>query len=186
MLRTLAPALALLLLAGCSSNQTRITGCSTFPKHAQPNTEVDILLEQSKIEGTLNAWHTAASIGDFDRYFRSMTHDSIFLGTDATERWTKPQFMDYAREPFADGHGWTYNPSQRHITVAHDGKTAWSDELLTHDRYGTLRGTSVLVNINKHWKIAQYNLTFLVPNPIAKEVVELISTHPVSSSDTSH
>ena len=147
---------------------------------------MELSIAKSTVALTLDLWHSAANEGNFDRYFDSMTDDSIFLGTDATERWTKSQFMDYAREPFADGHGWTYTPSQRHITIPSDAQTAWSDELLTHDRYGLLRGTSVLVNIDNEWKIAQYNLTFLVPNPIAKEVVELISTHPASPSESSH
>jgi len=176
MLRTLAPALALLLITGCASTPERTD------RWADLNNEID----QSKIDYTLKFWHLAASNGDFETYFDSMTDDSIFLGTDATERWTKSQFMDYAREPFADGHGWTYTPSQRHITISSDAQTAWSDELLTHDRYGLLRGTSVLLNIDNEWKIAQYNLTFLVPNPIAKEVVELISTHPDSSPENTH
>ncbi len=175
MLRTLAPALALLLITGCASTQDR-----------QNHAKIENSIAQSTVALILDLWHSAADTGNFDRYFDSMTDDSIFLGTDATERWTKSQFMDYAREPFADGHGWTYTPSQRHITISSDAQTAWSDELLTHDRYGLLRGTSVLVNIDNEWKIAQYNLTFLVPNPIATKVVELISTHPASSSESSH
>lgn len=175
MLRIPAIALSLLLITGCASTPER-----------SDRAEMELGIAQSTIALTLDLWHSAADTGNFDRYFDSMTDDSIFLGTDDTERWTKPQFMDYAREPFADGHGWTYTPGERYITVAHDGQTAWSDELLTHDRYGLLRGTSVLVKINNEWKIAQYNLTFLVPNAIAKEVVELISTHPDSSPDNSH
>ncbi len=175
MLRTLAPALALLLITGCASTQDR-----------QDRAEMELGIAKSTIALTLDLWHSAANEGNFDRYFHSMTDNSIFLGTDATERWTKPQFMDYAREPFADGHGWTYRPGERYITIATNGHTAWSDELLTHQSYGTLRGTSVLVKIDNDWKIAQYNLTFLVPNATAKEVVELISTHPVTSPDSTH
>ncbi len=126
------------------------------------------------VDDTLNNWHLAASTGDFDAYFDAMTDDSVFLGTDATERWTKDQFMGYAREPFSDGNGWTYQPQERFIAFDDDHSTAWVDELLTNEKYGTLRGTSVLRRVDGEWKIAHYSLTFLVPNERAGEVVEVI------------
>lgn len=126
------------------------------------------------ITEVLSQWHGAASTGSFDEYFGLLTDDAVFLGTDETERWGKDEFMSYAREPFSDGHGWTYVSRGPNVIIADDGHTAWIDEVLDHEKYGVLRGTGVLVNINNTWKIAHYSLTFLVPNDIAGEVVELI------------
>lgn len=125
----------------------------------------------------LDQWHLAASHGLFEMYFGLMTQDAIFLGTDETERWDVDQFQGYAREPFSDGNGWTYTPRPdgRFVRLSSDQRTAWVDELLDNEKYGLLRGTSVLVKFGDDWKIAHYSLTFLVPNDKAKAVVELIA-----------
>ncbi|MYH08244.1 MAG: nuclear transport factor 2 family protein, partial [Rhodothermaceae bacterium] len=44
---------------------------------------------QSEIESVLDDFHLAASEADYDRYFGHLAEESIFLGTDITERWTK-------------------------------------------------------------------------------------------------
>ena len=131
-------------------------------------------MHKSEVGRRLDVWHSAADTGDFISYFDSMTDDAIFLGTDETERWNKEQFMGYAREPFSDGHGWTYTPRDRFIRFADDRKTAWVDEVLDHDKYGVLRGTAVLELHGEDWKIAHYSLTFLVPNDKASAAVEAI------------
>jgi len=150
-----------LLLAGCASQPTR------------PN-QARTIMQGTGVGLTLDTFHQAAEMGIFDLYFDQMTDDAVFMGTDESERWNKQQFMDYAREPFGDGHGWTYKPSDRHIAFNDDRTIAWADELLTHEKYGTLRGTSVLEKHGRKWLIAHYSLTFLVPNDIAGEVVETI------------
>lgn len=157
----LIPLLAVLFLASCASTSSI--------------DEIDRDRALMFVDHVLNTWHTDASTGNFDRYFDAMTRDSIFLGTDATERWTKDQFMGYAREPFSDGNGWTYTPSERFVAFSDHGHTAWVDELLTNAKYGTLRGTAVLQRRGDDWKIAHYSLTFLVPNEKAGSVVEVIA-----------
>ena len=82
--------------------------------------------------------------------------------------------MGYAREPFSDGSGWTYLPTERFVAFDDDRRTAWVDELLTNEKYGTIRGTAVLILEGDAWKIAHYSLTFLIPNEKAGEVVESI------------
>ena len=137
-------------------------------------TKLDRDVNQQRVATVLSGWHLAAAHGLFDAYFDAMTDDAVFLGTDASERWTKSEFMGYAREPFADGHGWEYKAIEQHIELSDDHQVAWVDELLKNEKYGILRGTGVLVRADGHWKIAQYSLTFLIPNEIAGEVVELI------------
>jgi hypothetical protein len=130
------------------------------------------------INDTLDAFHTAAAEADMDGYFGLLTEDARFLGTDATERWSKPEFLAYATErgAFDEAPAWVYTPSERVVTLAPSGNVAWFDEILTHERYGTLRGSGVLTrSFGDDWKIAQYNLTFLVPNEKAAAVVEAIN-----------
>ena len=58
--------------------------------------------ERPKVEQTIDAWHDAAARGDFHAYFSRMTRDAVFLGTDATERWTRPEFEAWTGHPGGD------------------------------------------------------------------------------------
>jgi|GEM_PF-1102652 len=130
------------------------------------------------IDQTLDAFHQAAADAHLETYFGLLTDDARFLGTDAAERWSKAEFLAYAveRGAFDEAPAWIYTPTARHIALGPAARTAWFDEVLTHDRYGTLRGSGVLTrNTGTDWKIAQYNLTFLVPNDRAQAVVDAIS-----------
>src|SRR5262245_51233769 len=49
---------------------------------------------------TLDRFHEAAAKADFNAYFAAWTDDSVFLGTDATERWVGQQFKDFAKPIF--------------------------------------------------------------------------------------
>jgi hypothetical protein len=122
------------------------------------------------IDSTLNQLHDAAAKADGRRYFPLFTDDGVFIGTDAGERWTLKQFRAYAEPFFSKGQGWTYKPRSRHIVIADVPCKciAWFDELLDSKNYGTSRGTGVLVKKNGSWKIAQYALTFPIPNDLAK------------------
>ncbi len=126
------------------------------------------------IEATLDTFHQAASEADSKTYFDLLTQDSIFLGTDATERWTKKEFKAFAEPYFSQGKGWTYQSTQRHISVLADGKTAFFDELLSNNSYGECRGSGVLVLTEQGWKIAQYNLSIPIPNDLSKTLTEQI------------
>ncbi len=139
----------------------------------------------TQINQTIDAFHQAAADAEFDAYFDLLTPDARFLGTDATERWTKAEFRAYCieRGAFNEAPAWVYTPSARSVTFAPDRELAWFDENLTHDRYGTLRGSGVVVRNAGAWKIAQYNLTFLVPNEATPAVVEAISAPPLPEGD---
>jgi ketosteroid isomerase-like protein len=127
------------------------------------------------VGAVVDAWHAAAAAGDFHAYFGRMTDDAVFLGTDASERWGRAAFEDFARPHFDGVEAWTYRPRDRHVAFSGDGRTAWFDEMLDHDRYGELRGTGVLRRGDDGgWRIAHYSLTFTVPNDRAAEVVGVI------------
>ncbi len=127
-----------------------------------------------RVAHAIDAYHDAASHASLEDYIGRMAPTGVFLGTDATERWTRDEFRAFCEPYFSEGRGWTYVPTQRHIQISRGGKTAWFDETLTNESYGTLRGTGVLTRKNGDWFIEQYSLTFLVPNVIAKEVVSSI------------
>ena len=131
---------------------------------------------ESRVAAVLDDLHDAASKADYDRYFGLYATDAIFLGTDATERWTIDEFKTYAGPSFEQGRGWTYVPTSRRVYVSADGNTAWFDETLENASYGECRGSGVLVNKGGRWLITQYNLTIPIPNALANEFVERIKT----------
>jgi len=156
------------LIAAC------LGGCDTLEKTGDAFGSAGGEMNRSDIDAVLDDWHLAASEGNMDRYFDAMTEGAVFLGTDATERWTREEFRVFAGPHFADGHGWTYHPRDRFIKTNAYGDVAWIDEILDHDSYGVLRGTAVLRRNGEDWRIAHYSLTFLVPNDVSKGVVDVI------------
>ena len=127
-----------------------------------------------RIERVIDAYHAAAARADLEGYIGLMSDGSVFLGTDASERWTRDEFRAFCEPYFAAGRGWTYVPVERHVEIAAGGRTAWFDEILSNESYGTLRSTGVLSRDAGDWRIEHYSLSFLVPNDVAKEVVKMI------------
>lgn len=123
---------------------------------------------------TLDDFHDAATKGDEDRYFTILPEDAVFLGTDATERWTGAQFKKFALPYFQRGSAWTYVPLRRAITIADSGALAWFDEALDNLAYGECRGSGVLERRGGGWVLRQYNLTVPVPNDLMRGVVDRI------------
>ena len=135
--------------------------------------QIPILDARKEIVKLLDEWHQAATDADAEKYFGSMTETSRFLGTDATERWTKAEFMAFAKDAFEHKRTWEFVPSERKLTVEKGLKYAWFDEQL--DTWmGPCRGSGVLVNDGEGWKIEQYNLTVLVPNDKMNDFLEMI------------
>ena len=128
------------------------------------------------VSSVLDALHEAASEADFDGYSSLYAGEAVFLGTDATERWTREEFMDYAKAQFDTGTEWTYQTLERHIAIAATGRTAWFDERLENASLGETRGSGVLVLEDGSWRIAQYNLTIPIPNEMARDVARTIWT----------
>lgn len=111
----------------------------------------------------LDNLHDAAAKADWDRYFALYTKDGIFLGTDVSERWTIDQFKGYA----SGSKGWIYTKRERHTAITPDKNTIWFDEVLNSAKYGTSQGSGLLVRTESGWRIAQYHLTFPMPNDLA-------------------
>ena len=129
-------------------------------------------------EATLDDFHDAAAQADGDRYVAHFTPDGVFVGTDPGEVWTVQAFKAYAAPHFSKGKGWTYVPDKTRRRIRVQGEVAWFYEPLTHARYGELRGSGVLLRRNGRWHIAQYVLSFSVPNDAASEVISRIKGKP--------
>ena len=125
-----------------------------------------------EINTLINNWHTAAAEANFENYFSTLSEDAIYIGTDASENWTKKEFEAYSKPYFDKGKAWIFTPLKRNIYFSSDKKTAWFDELLD-TQMKICRGSGVLVKVKDLWKIKQYVLSMTIPNNNTKEVVLL-------------
>lgn len=130
--------------------------------------------KKSAVDLTLNLWHKAAAEANFDAYFDLMTDDAVFIGTDATENWTKPAFKLYAKPHFDKGKAWNFTSIERHIYFNDDKTLAWFDELL-NTQMKICRGSGVLVLIDGKWKIKHYVLSMTIPNDTSDDVIRIKS-----------
>jgi SnoaL-like domain len=131
----------------------------------------------------LDDFHAAAAAADEARYFAHFTRNAVFLGTDATERWSVVAFRAFAHPFFARGKAWSFRALRRSVTVIDGGAAAFFDEDLATPNLGPARGTGVLLREDGAWKIAQYNLAITVPNEKMRSVRELLG--PTSPSRAS-
>lgn len=127
---------------------------------------------KTQINNTLDAWHKAADEANYTNYFDALTDDAVFIGTDATENWTKAAFQAYAKPHFDKGKAWSFIALERHVYFSEDKKTVWFDELLD-TRMKICRGSGVLVFVNNQWKIKQYVLSMTIPNDNSDEVIKI-------------
>ncbi len=92
------------------------------------------------VAAVLDDWHQAASVADEARYFSHFVANGIFMGTDATERWTVSEFRAWAKPHFDRKAAWSFKPRDRRIEFSTEGKVAWFDEMLdTPKRVAQLR-----------------------------------------------
>lgn len=130
--------------------------------------------DKAKIDSLLNSWHKAAANANFSEYFDLMTDDAVFIGTDATENWTKKEFMAYSKPYFEKGKAWGFNAIERHIYFSKNKQMAWFDELLS-TQMKICRGSGVLIKTTKGWKIMHYVLSMTVPNSVSDEIIKIKS-----------
>jgi ketosteroid isomerase-like protein len=132
---------------------------------------------EAAVAGVLDDWHAAAAAADEARYFGHFAPDAVFLGTDATERWTTGEFRRYAHPYFTKGKAWSFKAIERHVSFSPDGSVAWFDELLDTPNLGPARGSGVLLRVGGAWKIAHYDLSVPIPNALMKEIKQRIEEH---------
>ena len=151
-----------------------LSGLFLFPAlNAQvKNTEQNLLSAKRNIIKNLDAWHKAAAKANFDDYFKLMTDDAIFIGTDPTENWTLQEFKEFSRPYFEAGKAWDFKAIERNIYHEENRRIAWFDELLdTH--MGICRGSGVMVKENGKWKVQHYVLSITIPNENVDEITLL-------------
>lgn len=118
----------------------------------------------------LDTLHAAAARADWETYFGLYHPTARFLGTDAGEDWDMASFRAYA----ATSSGWTYTLRERALYRPRPDVVMFH-ELLDNAKYGTSRGSGALVwTDHGRLRIAQYHLTFPIPNAVAREVTERI------------
>lgn len=126
--------------------------------------------EKKEIGAMLDAFNIAAAKADFNAYFDYFADESTFIGTDATEVWSKKEFMVWAKPYFDKKRTWNFTALKRNIYFSKDGKIAWFDELLD-TQMKICRGSGVVEKINGQWKVKQYVLSVTVPNEVVDKVV---------------
>lgn len=154
-------------IAGCQTNKSE-----SDSKQKTEQSKISPETETQNINNLLDSFNLAAANADFDLYFSYFAEDAIFIGTDATENWTKSEFMKWSQPYFERGRAWDFTSLQRNIYFDESGKTAWFDELLD-TQMKICRGSGVLAKQGDKWKIKQYVLSMTIPNSQTDGVVDL-------------
>ena len=128
----------------------------------------------------LNNWHLAAAETDFDLFFNSMDENAIFLGTQADEKWTKSEFMDFSKPYFDKGKAWDFKPFDRALYQSESTNIVWFEESLK-TWMGVCRGSGVVVKNDSEWKIIQYNLAVTISNDLVGEFIEVIKQDTINN-----
>lgn len=131
--------------------------------------------ETQAVSQVLDDWHLAAAQADGSRYFGHLAEDAVFLGTDGTERWSKPAFEAFAQPFFAKGRAWRFRATRRTVQLLAKGQVAVIEEDLDTPNLGPARGSGVLEKRKGTWKIVQYNLSVPIPNALMADIKQRIA-----------
>ncbi len=131
---------------------------------------VNFTQSKDQINTSLDNWHKDVATFKYDAYFNAMDNDAVFIGTDASEIWTKQEFQKFAKPYFDKKKTWNFSTITRNIYLSKDGKIAWFDELL-NTQMKICRGSGVLIKKDTVWKIKQYVLSLTIPNDSIKSVI---------------
>ncbi len=140
----------------------------------EPVEEINNALLKQQVADLLDQFHLAAKNANGKLYFSLFAQDGQFIGTDPDEIWNVEAFKQYAMPYFNQGKGWEYEPLKREIHFSSRQDTVWFVESLHNDKYGQCRGSGVLELIDGQWKIAQYNLSFPIPNALSQKITSEI------------
>lgn len=125
------------------------------------------------IHQLMDNWHHAAATGDEIVFFETLGPESIYIGTDPSERWTKTEFESFALKYFARDTAWAFQPLERKIYYSKKGEVAWFNETL--DTWmGVCRGSGILEKTNKGWILQHYHLAIAIPNETVQPYLKLL------------
>lgn len=127
----------------------------------------------------LDDWHKAAGNAEFENYFTKIAEDGVYIGTDATEVWSKQEFSEFSKPFFDKGRAWDFKATQRNLYLSEDGKYIWFDEIL--DTWmGTCRGSGVLkvskLKDSTQFHLKHYVLSLTIPNDKMRAVMKTIES----------
>ena len=144
-----------------------VSSCAT-QNNIENVTEIEII---KNVNAFMDSWHQAASDANFENYFGKMDIQSVFIGTDASENWTKQQFEAYSKSHFDKGDAWDFKTLERNIYINESKTLIWFDELL--DTWmGVCRGSGVIGFDNAEFKIEHYVLSLTIPNDDIQAVID--------------
>lgn len=137
------------------------------------------LIAQTEVEDEINTfidqWHQDAADVNREAYFGKIDEKGVFIGTDATEIWSKQEFYDWAEPQFTGkGTAWDFKAIERNIYFGENSDYVWFDELLSFGKGRVLRGSGVLVKQKQGWKIMHYVLSLPIPNEKFSEVLKTL------------
>ncbi len=126
------------------------------------------------INEMLDNWHRGASNADSISYFDLMAINSVYVGTDETEVWSKRKFLNFAAPYFAKGKAWAFTKVERNVYSKDYLDIAWFDEVL--DTWmGPCRGSGVVTKDDDGgWKVQHYVLSVAVANDDIDEYLKVI------------
>jgi len=99
--------------------------CNCINKTERENSKAE-----SELQALIDKWHPDAANSNLEAYIGAMADSAVFIGTDATERWTAPEFYTFCKPHFDSVTTWEFHPVKRFVFISEDGSTAWFDELL--------------------------------------------------------
>jgi hypothetical protein len=174
--------MATLLSLAASSCAARPARTSTATVTLGTQTAAKTHCELADADSRLDAWHQAAARSRLDDYLALMASDARFLGTDASEQWSKAELRRYAEKPFSEGRGWDMRATRRDVfsndgaRLVNAGELVWFDEDLDTKNLGPARGSGTLrCGPDGHFEIVHYVLSITVPNDEFPAVRALLS-----------
>ncbi len=125
-------------------------------------------LQKAAVNTFIEEWHGNAANADL-AYFDKISEDGIYIGTDATELWTKDEFVVWSEKYFERGKAWTFTTIERNIYFLDNNNFIWFDELL-NTGMGVCRASGIIKNEEDKFEILHYHLSITIPNESIEEV----------------
>jgi len=147
-----------------------LVSCTEQKKEQKPS-EAEI---KSSINSILTNWHKAATDANYKGYMDVMDTNSIYIGTDATENWTKKEFEGFCKPYFDEGSAWDFKLLERNVFISTNKSVVWFDETL-NTWMGTCIGSGILEQNNGTWKLKHYTLSIAVPNDDLETIIKIKS-----------
>lgn len=153
-------------------SQWKISSISDTRMKSTKATDDELI--KANVNAFLDKWHLAAAQADAKTYFDILHDESIYIGTDETEVWTKKAFYGFAKPYFDKGKAWDFVKKSRNVYKDSASNVISFDEVL--DTWmGPCRGSGFLVqNKDGQFKIMQYVLSFIVPNDKSDQVIKIM------------